>query len=526
MLSWQGLRLCFELLVSRLRGGEHPAVLLRQALQRLGMTGLKLGQFLALRSDMFSPEVCQELSLLFESVAPMEFSVVRAAIEADLGEPLENLFSEFEPVFIAAASIAQVHRARTREGERVAVKVQRPGIEQKFNADMRILRRLAFVIDALGVLGALSLVAIADEFARFARRELDFVTEGETADRLRAAAVSGEIVPRIYWGLSGRRVLTMEFIEGVSMGRVATLLAAGNTAELHRLLPDLDLPLAMHNLMAASLHQLYAIGFFHADPHPGNILICPGNRIGFIDFGIFGEVSPIQKELLARYLEELVMGNLAECIRCYSKVYTPTERTDMAAFQLEASSVLRRWFETIQKPGASPEERLVANFSDKMLAVVRHHHLRISVETLLFWRAMIVLDASIVTLSPGTDLLSELRIFFAEHRPGVVDRALKFLVPDEAHLATLFELATQSAGKLDAIMSEVVAGRFEAKVSMKESAQARRRENRRVRSYVLALAGASILLLARTGAGGAFREAIGAAATACFILSLIYHWKK
>ena len=198
----------------------------------------------------------------------------------------------------------------------------------------------------------------------------------------------------------------------------------------------------------------------------------------------------------------------------------------MAAFQAEATSVLSRWFENIQKPGAPPEERLVANFSDKMLAVVRHHHLAISVETLLFWRAMVVVDASIRALSPGTDLVSELRVFFAEHRPGIVDRALEFLVPDEAHLATLFELATHLAGKLDEIMSTVVAGRFEAKVSMKESAQARRRENRRVRSYVLALAGASLILLARTFAGGAIRDAIWAGAIACFILALVYHLKR
>ena len=175
------------------------------------MTGLKLGQFLALRSDMFSPEVCQELSLLFESVAPMEFSIVRAAIEADLGEPLENLFSEFEPVFIAAASVAQVHRARTREGERVAVKVQRPGIERKFNADMRILRRFALLIDALGMVGALSLVEVAGRVRplrppgtglRYRRRDRRPPARRGCIGRNRAANLLGaERPPRAHHGI-------------------------------------------------------------------------------------------------------------------------------------------------------------------------------------------------------------------------------------------------------------------------------------------------------------------------------------
>lgn len=484
------------------------------------MTGLKMGQFLALRSDLFPPNVTRELSLLFESVTPMEFAVVRAVIEADLGEPLTNLFSEFEPVSIAAASIAQVHLARNREGQRVAVKVQRPGLARQFDADMRNMRRFARLIDAVGVMGELSIVDGVDELTRYTRRELDFITEGETADRLRAGAACGEIVPRIHWALTGSRVLTMDFIEGVSLGRATSLLEAGNERELYRLLPDLDLPLAMHNLATASWHQLYVTGFFHADPHPGNIMLCPGNRVAFLDFGIFGEVSPMQKEVLSRYLEELVYGNLEQCVRLYAKVYGPTEMTDLAVFQAEAKSILRRWFGTLQSQ-APPKERLVAKFSEEMVTVVRHQHLRISVDTLLFWRAVIVLDATVLQLWPRFDMLRELRGFFAEFRPGILDRSVQLLTP-ETHLATLAELAMESAGKFDEILSQVVSGRFEARVSLKESPQMRRIENRRVRSCVLGLAGISIMLLARVFAQDAVRDAIWVAAIACFALSLGY----
>jgi len=520
VLSWHGLVLTFRILISRLRGGERPEVLVRQTLQNLGMTGLKMGQFLALRSDLFPPNVTHELSQLFENVAPMEFADVRAVVEGDLGEPLTNLFSEFEPVSIAAASIAQVHLARNREGQRVAVKVQRPGLVRQFNADMRNVRRFARLIDALGVMGQLSIVDAVGEFARYTRRELDFITEGETADRLRTGAACGDIVPRIHWGLSASRVLTMDFVEGVSLGRATSLLVSGNERELYRLLPDLDLPLAMHNLATALWHQLYVTGFFHADPHPGNIMLCPGNRVAFLDFGIFGEVSPMQKEVLSRYLEELIYGNLDQCVRLYAKVYAPTEKTDMAAFQAEAKSILRRWFDMLQS-GAPPKDRLVAKFTEDMVTVVRHQHLRISVDTLLFWRAVIVLDATILQVWPRFDMLRELRVFFAEYRPGVLDRSIQLLTP-EAHLDTLVALATESAGKFDEILSEIVSGRFEAKVTLKESQQMRRAGNRRIRSSVLGLAGISIILLARVFAQNAARNAIWFAAIACFALSLGY----
>jgi ubiquinone biosynthesis protein len=518
------LRLGLSVLASRLRGGPRPAALVRLTLQKLGMTGLKFGQFLALRSDLFSPEVCEELGKLFESVAPMEFATVRAVIEADLGEPFEVLFSEFETVSIAAASIAQVHLARNRDGHRVAVKVQRPNLEKRFHADMRIMLRLVAIVDALGVMGELKLVDAVGEFAKYTSRELDFVIEGQTADRLREAAKCGEIVPWIYWGLSSRRVLTMEFIEGISMAKAGSLLAAGNEIELRRLLPDLDLPLALHNLTRASLHQLYVTGFFHADPHPGNILLCPGNRIAFLDFGIFGEVSPMQKEVLARYLEELVYGNLDQCVRFYARVYTPTERTDIGAFQREAKSVLHQWYEIVKSPGGSSQDRLVARFSDEMLTVVRHHYLRITVDTLLFWRALVVLDASILQLWSGFDLVGELRGFFAEFRPGIIDRTVEILTP-ETHLASLVRLVTESAGRLDEVMSEIASGRFEATVTLKESPATRQRENRRIRTYVLALLGASVMLLGRVFTAPVSRDAVWATALVCFVLSLI-RWKK
>lgn len=523
VLLWHALGLGADLLLGRWHGDRRPEERIRIALQNLGMTGVKLGQFLALRSDLLPPAVCAELGKLFEDVAPMSFRDVRSVIESDLGEPLENLFGEFHDTPIAAASISQVHEARSRDGARVAVKVQRPNLDRSFNADMRNLRRMASAADALNLAGRLSLTELVDEFARYTRRELDFLTEGQTADRLRASAVTNEIVPKILWALSSRRVLTMEYVDGVSIRRATALLAAGDERELFRLLPDLNLSEALHNLAFASLHQLFVSGFFHADPHPGNILLCPGNRIAFLDFGIFGEVSPIQREFLARYIEEITAGNLDEGMRYYSRVFTPTERTDLAAFQREARAVFSSWYAYAQKPDSPFRERMVARFADIMFTVVHHQNLKISIDTLLFWRSMIVLDATLLQLWQGFDLLGELRNFFVQYRPGVIDRAIEVLMPEKS-LITLVQLAGNSASRVDEILSRLVSGRFEADVTIRESPRTQRSENSRVRSIVLALAGASIMFLARIFTGNA-RNTIWAAAIGCFALALL-HWKK
>lgn len=524
VLLWHALRLSGALLLSYWKKGRTAAVLIRIALQDLGITGVKMGQFLALRSDLLPPEICRELGKLFEDASPMDFQDVKSVIESDLGEPFENLFADFQSAPIASASISQVHAAWSRDGVKVAVKVQRPRLERTFNADMRNLRRLASAADALHLAGQLSITGIADEFARFTRRELDFITEGQTADRLRVSAVSNEIVPRILWALSSRRVLTMEFVEGVSMRRATALLAAGKDQELFRLLPDLDLSEALHNLAFASLHQLFVSGFFHADPHPGNIILCPGNRIAFLDFGIFGDVSPMQREVLARYIEEISAGNLDEGIRYFARVFSPTERTDFAAFQREARAVFAGWYESAQSPDGPFRQRMVARFADVMFTVVRHQNLRINIDTLLFWRSMIVLDATILQLWEGFDLLGELRDFFAAYRPGIADRLIETLNP-ERNLIALTQLAANSPGRVDEILSRLVSGRFELSVTVRDSPQTRRSENRRVGAVLFSLVGFSLVLLAGAGTGAAVRNIGWGGALICFLFSL-RRWKK
>jgi ubiquinone biosynthesis protein len=507
------LRLAIGVPWALLGHGDPPQVRLRVSLQRLGMTYLKLGQFLALRIDLLPREWCAELSRLFEQVTPMRSDDVRSIIESESGNSLENLFREFRWQPLASASVAQVHEAVTVEGDRVAVKVQRKDLEVYFGADMRNIRHLAVIVDALGLIGALNLAEVAREFEHYTMRELDFVAEGSAADRFRKQAVSGELVPRVFWALTTHRMLTMEFIEGISLARVKTLVDSGRSDALESLLPGIDLREAMRNLTAASLHQLLISGFFHADLHPGNVLLCPNNRVALLDCGIFGSVSVQKREQLANHLEQVALGNIDESFRHYASMYVVTEKTDYEQFERECKAILRSWVEAIRETGTPVEKRLVAGFAETMFAVVRRHHLIVGMDTLLFWRAMIILDATVLQLCPSFDLLQELRAFFVKYRPGLLARIREIGSLESAPAAINF------AGEIPDLTAELLASatkrRLNPIVRMDESGRLRRANNDHIETLALACFGVSLALLRRAVWPGAARITVVVLALGC-----------
>lgn len=420
-------------LLHRPSNTADEAYRLRQALETLGLTYLKLGQFLALRYDLLPAEFCRELNKLFEQVAPFPFDSVRAIVEPSLSAPLETLFAEFDPVPIASASIAQVHRARTHDGHKVAVKVRRPGIRAVFDSDIRNLRRAALLGDAVGLLGSLSLTDVVDEFAGWTRRELDLTIEGRTADRLRSNALPYEVVPQIHWNLTREEILTMEFIEGTTLVQVMDLLERGRVDLILKQLPNLDITLAGDRIAHAVLNQLFVNGFFHADPHPGNLILRDDNTVAFIDFGIYGELSRRQRDILQGHIEQIAVGNIEESFRYYAMQYIPTEDTDQQQFEREGKRILRNWYEAATNPYAVAKDRHLATHGAEMLEAVRRNRLRLNMNTLLFWRTLYTLDSLALRLSDYIDLMSQMKRFFSQTRPGLAER-VSLLVTDHDRL--------------------------------------------------------------------------------------------
>jgi ubiquinone biosynthesis protein len=398
------------------------AVRFRRALEDLGLTYLKLGQFLALRFDILPPAICEELNRLLESVPPMPASVSRPIVETELGGPLEVFFTQFNMEPIAAASVAQVHRAIARDGTVVAVKIQRSGLEPIFKADIRNLRRLARIVDALGLFGRLSLEGMVREFADWTLRELDFRIEGSTAEHLAKTAEHFVIIPRILWRLTTRKVLTMEYVEGLSASQLSNLLAKGGMKLLSSKLPHFDMQTSLQRFTDACLFQLFVDGFFHGDPHPGNIMFRDDNLVAFLDFGIFGSLTDSEREILAGQIECLAIGDINRSFRYYSQQLLPTEGTDFNNFRKEALEVLRRWYHNSTNPHASIQERHLARFTAEMIEVSRRNKLRYGLNYLLFWRALNNLNATLWLVAPDFDLMGHLRSFFRRVRPGLLER--------------------------------------------------------------------------------------------------------
>jgi ubiquinone biosynthesis protein len=275
-----------------------PPEQLRCALEELGPTFVKLGQVLAGRADLFGPEWIAQFEQLHSHAPPADAQALRVQLIEDLGAPPEDVFAQWDPQPLAAASIAQVHAATLGDGTDVVVKVRRPGIRALIDADLRLLERLAAMAERewpdLQPYGPVGLVR---QFGRSLRRELDLAAECRHAERVAANFVNlpEVVIPRVYWDWTGERVNVQQRIRGVAGPDLARLAAAG-----------LDRRLLAQRGANAVLKMIVQDGFFHADPHPGNVFYLPGNRLAFIDFGMVGRLGPERRDQLLRLMLGLV----------------------------------------------------------------------------------------------------------------------------------------------------------------------------------------------------------------------------
>jgi len=313
------------------RGGR-----LRLALEELGPTFVKLGQILSLRPDLVPPDIAGELRKLQDEAPPFPFSEVRAQIETEFGRPLTAVFQEFEEKPLAAASLAQVHRARTREGESVAVKIQRPGIREVIEADLDILFELAILAERHLPDGELyDPVGAVEEFARTIREELDFTREGRHMEIFKHNFAGDETiyVPKVHWEYTTPHVLVMEYIEGIKISDLARLEGAG-----------LDRKVIARNGARAILKQVFEHGFFHADPHPGNLLVLPGNVIVPLDFGMMGRLGEELRGQVAELLAGFVKKDVDRIIVALREMGSLDTEVDTHALRAELLGLIDYYY--------------------------------------------------------------------------------------------------------------------------------------------------------------------------------------
>lgn len=358
---------------------------MRVALEESGGTFVKLGQMLSTRTDLLSPEVIAELSRLQDNVAPASPEEITALVEAELGRPLASVFRQFDPKPLGAASIAQVHAATLLDGCEVVVKVQRPGIDDLVERDLEALLRLARSVERRAAWAQpYQIGELAAEFAERLREELDFRMEaantGVIARNLEGS--SNVHVPLVHAELSTRRILILERLSGTSIR---------DGDEIDR--RGFDRQEIADRLLACCLHQLLVDGIYHADPHPGNILVLNDQTVALIDFGAVGRLDAVQQEALKEMLLAMARRDPEAVLTALLDVVDIPVNTDLGRLQHALASFLSRHVTATSTPS-------VAAFS-ALLRILISFGISVPGEFSTLFRALATLQGTVETLSPG-----------------------------------------------------------------------------------------------------------------------------
>lgn len=425
-------------------GRLAPPVRVRCALEELGPTFIKLGQILATRVDLLPPEWITELGKLQDAAPAVPLAEIRTQLKEDLGEDPETVFPELEERPTGAASLAQVHRARLADGTAVILKVRRPGIRPIVEADLRLLSRLAEIVEAeVPDFRRYRPREVIHQFTLSLRRELDFSAECRNAERIAAnfAAHHEVVVPHIHWQWSGERLSVQDYVLGIPGRDLAEADAAG-----------LDRKLLARRGANAVLKMMLEDGFFHADPHPGNILYLPDNRIAFIDFGMVGRLSEKRRYQIALILQHLVTRDSASVADVLLE--WGDGAVDVEHLADEIDSFLDQYHGVPLK-----RINLSAMLSD-MVSIVRNHGLALPPDLALVLKALIAVEGMGRQLDPDFDMAAEAgpflqRVLLAHYAPdALVERTGRTLVSTLHLLAGLPQDLSQ-------LLRAAIRGRFQ-----------------------------------------------------------------
>ena len=364
---------------------------LRLALEELGPTFIKLGQILSTRGDLLPAPYLDELAKLQDGVPPMEAAAVRKTVEQELGRPLEEAFATFDLEPLASASIGQAHVATTHDGAEVVVKLRRPGVVEQVEEDLRILVDLVTIAERRWVMARhYDLMAIVQEFAQTLREELDYLHEGRNVERFADNFANDPSVhiPLVYWETTTARVLTLERMKGAKISDVDAIESAG--------LDRLDVARHATQILLTSILEH---GFFHADPHPGNVFVEPDGRIALIDFGMTGELDSATQALLLRLLLSIARrdaGKLADVVLELGRTRVHVDRNRL---RRDMQHMLDRYCDR------SLGDVKLSAMLNELLTVLRWHHLRLPPDLALLVKTLGMSEGLGVRLDPTFNLM-------------------------------------------------------------------------------------------------------------------------
>jgi len=372
----------------------------RMALEELGPTYIKLGQVLSTRPDLIPVDFINELSQLQDNVTPCSFDDVNKVVLSEFGEKTDTLFDRFDETPLASASIGQVYRARSADGEEVAVKVQRPGIRKVIEVDLEIMLHLATLMERhLEEIALHRPVKIVEEFAKTLEREIDYTIEATNMERVAQQFLGDSTVyiPKVFRATTTSRVLTMEFVEGVKVSDTSQLDALGR-----------DRKIITSNGANFYLKQIFKYGFFHADPHPGNIFILPENVICLLDFGMVGTVDRQTREAFVDLVDSVVQQDESRTSQILIKLSIWDERPDVRSLEKDVAYFIGQH---LYKP---LKDIKIGKLLQDLLEIAAHHQMGIPPDLFLMMKSLGTIEGVALSLDPEFNMIAQAEPFIKE----------------------------------------------------------------------------------------------------------------
>lgn len=364
---------------------------LRLTLEELGPTFIKLGQIMSTRSDMIPQSIIIELEKLHDSAPPFPFEDAKACIEYELGEKLEDIFTEFNKEPLGVASIGQVHLAKLKDGHEVVVKVQRPRIEKKIEEDMNILKDLAWFIDTRTKYGKLyEFRTMVKEFQSTLRAELDYRIEGENTEIFKENLSRNKqiVVPSVFWDYTTRGILTLEYMKGISLSKIEEV-----DGEY------IDRETIAKTISKSIFEQILKDGFYHGDPHPGNIKILPDNRVVLLDFGMVGKLKEDRKKQFLKILLGVAFRNSRLIVEAFMGLNVINKRSDMKKLQREIDNLIDEYVEL------PLNEIKLAEIFNEIFDLALKYKIKMPKEFTMLVKTLATVEGVVERLSPELNML-------------------------------------------------------------------------------------------------------------------------
>ena len=369
---------------------------LRQVLEELGPTFIKLGQLLSTRPDLLPQDYILELEKLQDQAPPISFEAVIEQLEDNLESDYQDLFEEFSPQPLASASIGQVHRAILDDGTEVVVKVQRPGIEKKVNADLDIMTDLAGMLERRVFADLfISPVEVMDNFSELIKKELDYRNEARNSVKFKKNFAEDDSVKvaDLYWEFITQKVLVMEYIDGVSINKLS------EDANCHEI---------AETIFDSFMKQILLDGCFHGDPHPGNIMITQDNRLGLIDFGLIGQISQRDREIAATLFMALLQKEMDLAVDELLRLGIVTQEIDKKALKRDLYKLVDDYY------GATLEQVELGPLVNRLFNLAFEYKIKLPFNFILLGKSLVTIEGIISKIDPKFDTVAESKPFMSK----------------------------------------------------------------------------------------------------------------